>query len=332
MKLDTDVDADEMFSTYLYRSSVNRPYYEHCQQMWRDLSRFNPKRVVDVGGNDGTLLKAFRSQAEGSVEFINVDASLSVKQDNELAGIKFIHAYWGSVKLPEKVDLIISTNVFQHNPDVHKFLSGIQENLDGHWVLEFPYFLETVRTDQFDQIYHEHYFYWLVTPLVKLFKQYGLNIVEISEHAIHGGTLRIISTTKGEENSSVFAPYLAREREMNFDAWAGKIKEKIESDRSFLRQLSGKVACFGAAAKGCVYLNSVNMNDRFTYVVDDTAEKQGLYVPGTGLKVVGREQLYQDQPEYLIILAHNFKDYIAKSLRQEYKGQILVMLPKIATV
>lgn len=332
MKLDTAVDADEMFATYFYRSAVNKPYYEHCQEMWHAVKAFAPSRIVDIGGNDGTLLKAFRSQEKASLELINVDASSSVRIDNEVAGIKFFHSYWGDVQLEKKADLIVSTNVFQHNSDVHKFLCGIRDNLDGHWLLEFPYFLETVRTDQFDQIYHEHYYYWLVTPLVKLFAEYGLSIVSISEHPIHGGTMRIISTTRPTDpriQKQVVDPYLAREAAMDFNAWSGKIKDKIEADRLYLRNLPGKVACFGAAAKGCVYLNSININDRFVYVVDDTPEKQGLFVPGTGLEIVGRQRLYQDPPDYLVILAHNFKEYIVKSLRPNYKGKILVMLPEV---
>ncbi len=329
MRLDTVVPADEMFSTYLYRSAVNRPYYEHCQRMWKDIESYQPRRVVDIGGNDGTLLRAFRSQANYALELINVDASQSVRADNEAQGIHFIHSYWGDIKLDQKADLIVSTNVFQHNSDVHKFLAGIRDNLDGIWLLEFPYFLETVRTDQFDQIYHEHYYYWLVTPLVKLFREYGLSVISISEHPIHGGTLRIISTNRAAPSVDVAAPYLAQERAMDFAAWAGVIERKIQEDRAYILSLPGRIACFGAAAKGCVYLNSLNLSDRFLYVVDDTLEKQGFFVPGTGLEVVSRSRLYADQPDHLIILAHNFRDYIAKSLRGQFKGKMLTMLPKI---
>lgn len=64
-------------------------------------------------------------------------------------------------------------------------------------------------------------------------------------------------------------------------------------------------------------------------MVDDTKNKQGMFVPGTGFKVVTRDKLYQDQPEYLIILAHNFKDYIIQSLRPDYRGNIITMLPSV---
>jgi hypothetical protein len=349
MRLDTEVDPKELYSTYYYKSGVSEPYMQHCKRMWYDIEHLiygstpfkkpeTSSLFVDIGGNDGTLLNSLKSQFDknlGDVELINVDASISFKEDNELKGIKYINSFWGDIQLERKANLITSTNVFQHTQDVHKFLKGIKNNLDGIWVLEFPYFLTTVETDQFDQIYHEHYYYWLVTPLVKLFEEYGLGIISISEQKIHGGTLRIISTNKRETDHSVVDSYIQKEKNFNFSAWSTKISSKLIRDKIFLSKLSsrgGSFACFGAAAKGCVYLNCLDydfIKTKVKYVVDDTLEKQGKFVPGIGLEIVNREKLYNDQPEYLIVMAHNFKDHIIKSLRPHYKGKIIVMLPEI---
>lgn len=87
-----------------------------------------------------------------------------------------------------------------------------------------------------------------------------------------------------------------------------------------------------AAAKGCVYLNALDINiSNFpdSYIVDDTENKQKMFVPGTGFEIVSRNRLYKEQPENLIILAHNFRDYIIKSLKPNYFGKIITMLPSI---
>lgn len=350
MRLDYQADASEMFDEYLYRSGISEPYKQHCKKMWYDIRHYiygavpleKPKNIpviVDIGGNDGTLLKCFKSQCNsetfGSLELINVDASSTFLEDNVKDGIHYIKSFWGDITLDKKANLIVSTNVFQHNSDVHKFLKGIKDNLDGVWILEFPYFLRSVQTNQFDQIYHEHYYYWLITPLVELFSQYGLNILHISEHDIHGGTIRIVSTNKDiGGHTSVINKYLKEESKFDFDSWGNAINAKLLQDKVFLSNISihAKIACFGAAAKGCVYLNCLDpdfVNNKIMYVVDDTPHKQGKYVPGTSLQVVDRERLYNDQPEYLIIMAHNFKDYIIKSLRPHYKGNIIVLIPNI---
>ena len=335
MKLDTEIDSDEMFSNYLYRSSVNLPYVEHCKKMWRSIEKYKPKNIVDIGGNDGALLKAFQQTAGYNLNLTNVDASSSFIKENEKFGIKYYNKYWGDFLLENKADLIVSTNVFQHNPNYRRFLDGISKNLDGRWILEFPYFLETVKTNQFDQIYHEHVYYWLVTPLVKLFKEYGLKIIDISEQSIHGGSLRIVSSNRQEdkENQDIINNYLKLESEFDFDKWALDIENKIKSDKEFINNLKGSIAVFGAAAKGCVYLNCLEVQDKISYMVDDTLEKQNKYSPGSKLKIMNREFLIKNQPDYLIILAHNFKDYIAQSLRKDgYNGQILIMLPTIQII
>jgi len=332
MKLDLEVDPSNLFSNYLYRSSINTPYIKHCEKMWNVIKKYEPKTVLDIGGNDGALLNAFQSKSKSKLNLINVDASTSFKKQNENSGIQYINAYWGDVKLNEKVDLIVSTNVFQHNANYKKFIKGIQDNLDGHWVLEFPYFLTTVQTNQFDQIYHEHVFYWLVTPLVKLFRKYGLKIQSITEHDMHGGSLRIISSNlkTDTENISIINQYIEKEKAFSFRKWGGEIKNKIKQDSEYIHSLNGKIAAFGAAAKGCVYLNCLNLKNKISYIVDDTPEKQNKFSPGTGLKIVSREYLFKDNPDYLIILAHNFKHYIIKSLRQQgFKNKIIVMIPDI---
>ena len=352
MKLSYEVDSDEVFSKYLFKSSVNKPYIQHCKRMWYHIkhmlygthsdccSEYKPmKRIVDIGGNDGTLLKSFKSQSTGPLELINVDASSSFRKENEDAGIEYIQSYWGDIKLDKKADLIVSTNVFQHTPDYRKFLQGIVDNLHGVWVLEFPYFMDTVKGDQFDQTYHEHVYYWLLTPLLKLFKEYGLNVLSIKKVDGQGGSLRIITSNISSSGDPLDSPksinskLVKLEQDFDFTEWNQKITMKRSHDAIFLNKLCGRIACFGAAAKGCVYLNSLydaNYEKMpVSYVVDDTPEKLGKYIPGTGLKVMSREYLYEDQPDYLIVLAHNFKDYIIDSLRPHYKGHIITMLPDI---
>lgn len=334
MKLDLEIPSDEMFSSYLYRSSVNIPYIDHCRQMWNYVSLFDPRRILDIGGNDGALLSTFKMFSLNELDLVNVDASHSFEHDNINKGIEYIQGYWGDLNFDQKFDVIVSTNVFQHNPDYHKFLNGISNNLNGIWVLEFPYFLNTVKTNQFDQVYHEHVFYWLLTPLIKLFKQYKLKIIDISLHEIHGGTMRIVSSNKPEhiENTNKINFFLKEEANFNFDNWNTKIQNKILKDKLFIDNLDGKTAAFGAAAKGCVYLNSIN-SKKIKYIIDDTIQKQGMFSPGTGLKIYSKDILTKDTPDNIIILAHNFKDFIAKNLRDcGYKGKIFTMIPNIIEI
>ena len=333
IKLDTEVPACELYQNYLYYSGVNKPFVNHCRLLWHKLDHLKHDNIIDVGGNDGTLLKAFQSQTKDKLNLYNVDASSSFREENTKAGITYVQGYFSKILSLPKADLIISTNVFQHTSDATKFVEGIAAHLNGVWILEFPYTLNTIKTLQFDQFYHEHYYYWLVTPLDNFFKKHGLEIFHAEKLPIHGGTMRLWITNKDSyAQTDAHLKFMQQEKEFDFKNWSSKVRAKIVTDRIFLANLKGKTAYFGAAAKGCVYLNSLNINianNPDAYVVDDTKEKQGLYVPGTGMRIVNREFLYTDQPDNLVILAHNYKDYLIDSLRDNYEGRIITMLPTI---
>jgi hypothetical protein len=325
---ESTVPPEELYEHYLYRSGINTPYVKHCEDMARLFVSSRRGTVIDVGGNDGTLLKAFRRTMRIE-NLINVDASSSMREENESAGIRYVEGYFSANMDLPKADIITSTNVFQHTSDVHKFLTAIVEHLhdDGIWLLEFPYTLNTLRTLQFDQFYHEHYYYWLMTPLIKLLSTYQLEVVHVEEHYIHGGSLRlIIRKDKDSWYKFDYAKYVEKEISFDYNGWNDKVAYKIKKDRETIENLDGTVAFFGAAAKGCVYMNALNLqaSDKYLYIVDDTPAKEGKWMPGTGLQVVARDTLRYEKPDNLIILAHNFKDYIIKSL-DGYDGNIISM-------
>ena len=167
INLDTEISPNTLYKEYLYRTGINVPYIKHCEKMFDTIKHLKSDVIIDIGGNDGTLLKTFKrmfnkQKNNSQKRFINVDASSSFSEANESEGIEFINEFFNeNIQLP-KANIITSTNVFQHTKDIESFLKGIVKFLDGVWVLEFPYTLKTLDTLQFDQFYHEHYYYWLV--------------------------------------------------------------------------------------------------------------------------------------------------------------------------
>jgi hypothetical protein len=338
------VNKDNLFLNYLYRSGVNKPYLDHCAKMYDYLSRMmilgNNDVVVDIGGNDGSLLKEFRKENK-SPHYINVDCSKSFIEDNEKAGIEYVNEYFcEETELPRNASLIISTNVFQHTEPIRSFVRGVAKNLlnKGIWCLEFPYILTTLADDNYDQVYHEHVYYYCLKNIVDLVGQEGMRVVNVSYHDMHAGTLRvlIVKESSHRQPDSTVLSFLNLERTLTEEycvKWGKRTQEKIGELKLFLAGLVKKGAVifgFGAAAKGCVFLNSCDLNDTtIRLIIDDTPFKQYKYVPGTGIQVMGRDILQDIQPDYILILAHNFKDYIIDSLRYEYRGKFIIMFPDI---
>ncbi|HUX59195.1 MAG TPA: methyltransferase [Bacteroidales bacterium] len=338
------INKDNLFLNYLYRSGVNKPYLDHCARMYEYLSRqitFNNKDlVVDIGGNDGSLLIEFRKENR-NLHYINIDCSKSFIETNQQTGIEYLNEYFcDNTQLEYKAKLITSTNVFQHTAPMRSFVQGVERNLahDGVWCLEFPYILTTLADDNYDQVYHEHVYYYCLKNIVDLLDQEGMKVINVSYHDMHAGTLRVLSVKQSSQRQadSTILSFLNLERTLTEEyclKWGRRTQEKIKDYKEFICDLvyKGKtIACFGAAAKGCVFLNSCGIDDSMIkFIVDDTPFKQGKFVPGTGIKVVSRESLKKHHIDYLLILAHNFKDYIIKSLKDEYSGKFIVMFPDI---
>jgi novobiocin biosynthesis protein NovU/D-mycarose 3-C-methyltransferase len=343
------VPKEGLFTHYLYRSGVNAPYLIHCAEMYDYLEGYvnleNGGVVVDIGGNDGSLLKEFMN-ANPLIHCLNIDPCEEFMEENENAGIQYFDFFFKeSTDLKPKANLITTTNVFQHNTDIRSFVKGIYNNLtyDGVWCLEFPYLLSTMIQDNYDQVYHEHVYYYRLKNIVDLLGQEGLKVINVSYHNIHAGTLRVISVRQENHidvDSSVES-FLNLESFMTEDcylSWGQNIQNKIESFKTFIQTLSldcnDVIIGFGASAKGCVFMNTCGFTDEdIACVIDDTKEKQGKFIPGTGIEIVSRIVLKTLTPDYIIILAHNFKDYIIKSLRDDgYEGKFIVMFPQIAII
>ena len=345
--LDFAVDGNLLFSHYLYKSGVNKPYIEHCRDMFRFIQNYLPindgTKFIDIGGNDGTLLETFKSTTDKKIDVLNIDPSKNLTEISVERGVPVLNEFFSvdSIRPYEgTVDVITSTNVFQHLKDIDSFVKAVEIALsdNGIWVLEFPYWLHSMLTKQFDQVYHEHMYYHTVSPLNMLMSKNGLRIVNVTEQNIHGGSLRLVIAKEKstyETNNSVRS-FIDKESRYDLEfykGWGDSIQLYIEQSKQYLRELKAsgkKIYGFGAAAKGCIYLNAMNADyNLIDVVIDDTDLKQGKFIPGTGIEVVGREILQTNPPDYIIILPHNFKNYIVESLAETYSGKFIVFLPEI---
>lgn len=342
------IDKENLFLNYTYQSGVNKPFLVHCDGMYDYLDNFMKflplDLVMDIGGNDGSLLLQFKAK-NPEMDYVNVDASRSFIDINKKAGIHYINKFFDeNFELPNaKATLITSTNVFQHTWPIRSFVKGIYKNLakNGVWCLEFPYWLTTMFNDNYDQVYHEHVFYYLLSNIVDLLGQEGMKVINVSYHNIHAGTLRVLSVKNSYPRKPDYSvdSFLNLEKELTADAclrWGSRAQWKIQEFRKFIEKIKSEkkiIFGFGAAAKGCVFLNSVGIDyETIPYIIDDTPLKQGKFIPGTGIEIVDRKILKKTKPDFILILAHNFREYIINSLKNDYSGKFIIMFPDIKII
>jgi hypothetical protein len=348
--LDFAVDSTLLFSNYLFKSQVNIPYHAHCKHMFEYIKNYveiqDNTCIADIGGNDGTLLDIFRNSTNKNLNLLNIDPSQNLTKlclDKGIPVNVNFFDYDIASTINNKFDVITSTNVFQHLKDINGFAKGIEHILsnNGIWLLEFPYWIHNMETNQFDQIYHEHMYYHSVTPIKMLMENHGLKIINITTQNMHGGSLRLIITKK----DSKFTPdntinqFLSYEKKFDLNYhinWGKNIFNYIKKSSEFIKSLKKEnktIMGFGAAAKGCIYLNAMGINyNHIDCVIDDTDIKQNKFIPGTGIKIVSREILKEKTPDYILILAHNFAEYIIKSLENVYSNKFIILVPEIKVI
>jgi SAM-dependent methyltransferase len=322
----------DLFSDYPYFSSFSDTMLAHAKDtadqcmLCLDKDSF----VVEIGSNDGYLLKNFQ---KAGIPCLGIEPAANIAKVSREMGIDTLEKFFSidtAKKIERKADIILGNNVFAHAPNTNSFTAGMAHLLkpDGQIILEFPYAMDFIVNNQFDTIYHEHVFYFSLTALIPLFARHGLEIIHVEQIPIHGGSLRIHASHRGAfpiTDSVESLHRVERLREVNTNdfcsdfsanAWCAR-EELIALLEGF--QWEGKsVAAYGASAKGNTLLNFCGIEaDAIDFIVDRTPHKQGKFSPGSHIPICSPEHFRENPPDYTLLLAWNFAEEIM-SREQEY--------------
>jgi SAM-dependent methyltransferase len=339
LQTEIDVPHTELFNAdYPYFSGASQAWREHCYRyMAYATRRFNLRPqsyVVEIGGNDGTLLHYFNCAT------LNVEPSASVAKYSMAKNIPTIVGRIQDVQLNAGgADLIIANNVMAHDPDLNGFVAAIARGLSpkGTCTIEFPWAVRLLEDGQFDTVYHEHYSYLSITALDPLFERHGLRAYDAEYFPeIHGGTLRLfvghaaytvspfeggLPRLRGEEAGlrSMRTYEVFRERAFNI---AGDFSR-------FLIENKGDVYGIGAAAKATVFANfcALDYTD-IPMIGDATPAKHHKWLPGSRIPIVTEDEVLNALS--LWIAAWNWKDSIAFRMREKgFTGKFVVAIPEL---
>lgn len=348
------VDAEVMFKNYLYIPSASQTRLDNFRQLAQDVKKRttldSTSLIVDIGSNDGSLLTVFKNLG---MRVMGIDPAENLVKIAELNGIPTTLGYFDTklaarvVQKQGKATVAFATNVFAHIDDIHEFLNGVALLLDddGIFVSQFPYVLDLLRENQFDTIYHEHLSYFSVKSLINLASQSDVEIFDIESSSLDGGSLKVFwklrKCPKYQVQQTTIEKYLRNEEKQGiysdntYVEFAKRVKRlKNDSKKKLLalKKAGKKLIGYGAAAKGNILLNYFDISPRlFDYIVDSTLYKQGRYTPGKHIPIFSEAKILETKPDYIVILAWNFKNEIIKknSLVKKYGGKFMVCVPKV---
>jgi hypothetical protein len=241
-----------------------------------------------------------------------------------------------------KARIITATNVFAHIENVNEIVKLILSLLkdDGVFISESHYLLPLVKTLQYDTIYHEHLRYYSLHSLRYLLESHGLEIIHAKEIPTHGGSIRVYASRKGryKADESV-APLLDREKSnilqmqslLAFKKRVVLSKLQLHSLLLDIKARGERVYGIGAPSRASTLINYVGIDDGLLDCVLEIkgSHKVGKYMPGTLIPVLDEQRLFDDQPEYAMLLSWHIADELAPKLRQKgFRGKFIVPLPE----
>lgn len=341
VQLRETVDPELMFRNYVYVSSTSPTFVSHFEKFAEDMVArlgLGPgSLVVDIGSNDGILLKPFQ---ERGCAVMGVDPAVQIASQATLSGITTLCEFFTrdtARRIREDVgpaNLVTATNVFAHTEEIYPILSAVKDLLaeGGVFVIEVPYVMSFLNTGLFDTIYHEHISYWSARALHAAATRAGFRIVRVEKVTTHGGSIRV--TFKPSDQTDIVDEDVARfiNEQVEDSLKSSDIFERfhraviVRRDKivKFVKQereRGKRFVGYGAPAKGNTALNFYGLTDQdIEFIVDDSSWKQSLLTPGTHIPVVDLDYLLslspEEHPHYVAVLAWNYFEEIQQKLKE----------------
>jgi SAM-dependent methyltransferase len=347
IQLTETIDPEYMFSDYIWVTGTSKGAREYSKifadRITSKLSKSDDLFIVEVASNDGTFLQRFK---EAGHSVLGVDPAKNLAELAQKNGIPTLADFFG-LNVAKKVtaesgraDIVIARNVIPHVPDPNDVVGGMAECLkeNGVGAIEFHWIGKILSELHYDSIYHEHFFYHSLHSINELLLRHGLNLFDVAESPISGGSLVAFFSKEKRFVTNDLKDQLESERKegiSSLKAWQDfakmsfehrvKLKSMIDSEN-----LSGKkVIGYGASARSSTMLNFCGIDhNHLACVADQNTLKHNRYTPGTDVLIVSPEEALKENPDTVVILAWNFKDEIIEDLKEKgFKGSVIIPLP-----
>jgi SAM-dependent methyltransferase len=335
---------------YPYESSITETGRKHYFEFAKSVvNRFNLKKddyVMDIGSNVGVLLEGFKKIG---VKIQGVDPAPNICDIANDRGIPTYNSFFSkdfAIDLKREIGefkVITGTNVFAHIDDWDDLLEGVKELLSkkGVFIIESPHFLHLLESLEYDTIYHEHLSYISIEPLVTYFDKHEMEIFRVENKDIHGGSIRIFISRKGNFEIDTSVPnILKKERrcQLRDHKTLDRFSEKVKDNRlklvKLIHQLKSEgssIVAVSAPAKGMTLLNYCKIgSESLDYITEKSKLKIDRISPSDNIKVVSDDRLLQTKPDFALLLAWNFSDEIIANLH-EYRaqgGKFIIPIPE----
>jgi methylation protein EvaC len=336
VQLGTIVSREKLFEDYYYLSSVNAELVRHFEKLAQKLR--DAKFVVDVGSNDGILIKPLNDL---NIKALGVEPSINVSKIANDRGLTTLCSFFDASAAAEirkrygRPDVIVASSVFTHLETPHLFIEAVKDLLadNGRLIIEVEYIGNILKHIQFERFYLDRIFYYSLTSLTRLFDKLDMIVVDVEHIEPHGGSLQVTVARKEETSlqSGSVTTLLEEEEESltirKLEEFRTNVDTQIKAFTDLLtsyKKENLRVAGYGAPARVSTICNYGGIGKSLIeFVVDDSPLKQNRFTPGTHIPIVPKPHLDDNRPDVLVVFAY---EYFA-DIREKTNGSYRYLLP-----
>ena len=331
---------------YAHRASESKTMREAFKIIAYKLQkRFHPKKIMEIGSNDGVFLKNFPKHKVIAVEPCKNLAKITKNK------FKTYPNFWNKklskliLKRNSKIDLIFSANTISHIPNLKETFEAIFHIIsdNGVLVIEDPSLSSIININSYDQFYDEHVYVFSALAIRNIAEKYNFTLFDVEKTDTHGGSLRyfICKKSSNHKKTNRLKKIINDEKHMGlaniktYKKFAERVKKSKIQLINLLKKLkkdNKKIISYGATYKSTTVFNYCKIGlDYFHYVIDTTKNKQGKFTPGTHIPIVPPEKGFNDSVDYAFLGAWNFKKEIMNKEKKYLKrgGKFITHVPKV---
>jgi hypothetical protein len=357
LQLKHTINRDVLYSKYWYQSGISKTMVKALADITTTGERIvklsKGDLVIDIGANDGTLLRQYKTVGLRTVGFEPSDLWKLATSGN----YKIINDYFNFQAFErefknEKAKLITSISMFYDLEEPNIFVEDIKKCLDkdGVWIIQMNYLGLMIDNNTYDNICHEHLEYYSLFSLTNLLERHDLVPFDVELNDVNGGSIRVYVKNKASkiqgfaQSEERLKKQVEYEKKMGFDTLTvyDKFAKNIEKSKKELTEFLNqekkkgkKIYIYGASTRGLVVLQYAGIDNKLiTAATDMNSEKWGKYIVGTGIPIVSIEQYRKDKPDYLFVLPYHFLEEIKEQEKEFLKagGKMIVAIPKFQVI
>lgn len=340
------LSESELYSHYTYSTPNASSLKDHYKNILKKMEDKNcvskENKCIEIGSNNGNLLQFLRPHFK---KVLGVDPAKNIAEIANEKGIETIVDFFSDevadyiLEKFGKFQVGIARHMFAHNSNPKALIQAMSKSLskEGTFIIENAYAIDTFKNGEFDQIYHEHMFYYSLSNMNFLLQEFDFEVSDILFSRVHGGSAVFICNRTGKQLiSDMVTKTLANElayfnKKKIFKEFSNKIygnKNQIKDLIEDAKKNNKIIGSYGAPAKAFTLFSFFNLDvETVKFCVDTTPTKIGNFFPNYCIPVISEEELSTMEYDILIINAWNYKDEIKEKSKNIFKKGTKLIFP-----